>query len=175
MFRIGLGTDTHRLEPGLPLWLGGVAVPSPVGCVAHSDGDVLLHALTDALLGAIGGGDIGEHFPDSDPRWKGQASRVFVEAAAERVRAAGYRVANVDAVVHLERVKLARYKQEIAASVRAILGVSIASPKAAVRGASDPERVNVKAKTAEGCDAVGEGRAIGAQVVVLLERSDRGG
>ncbi|MEM7230900.1 MAG: 2-C-methyl-D-erythritol 2,4-cyclodiphosphate synthase, partial [Planctomycetota bacterium] len=103
--RIGLGYDNHRLEEGRPMWIGGLEIPSPVGEVAHSDGDVLLHALTDALLGAIAAGDIGEHFPDTDPRWKGQASHVFVREAARIVRDAGYSIVNVDATVILEKVK----------------------------------------------------------------------
>ena len=152
--RVGLGTDNHRLEPGLPLWIGGVEIPAEVGCVAHSDGDVLLHALTDALLGAIGAGDIGEHFPDSDPRWKGESSSRFVEEARLRVEAAGYRIVNVDAVVTLERVRLKEFKRAIAERVGELLGAT--------------GRVNVKAKTNERCDAIGEGRAIAAQVVVLL-------
>ena len=106
MFRIGSGFDNHRLVPGRPLWLGGVEVESDVGCDAHSDGDVLLHALTDALLGAIGAGDIGELFPDTDPRWKDQASSHFVEEALGRVSEAGFRVVNVDATVFLEAVRL---------------------------------------------------------------------
>jgi 2-C-methyl-D-erythritol 2,4-cyclodiphosphate synthase len=164
MFRVGLGFDTHRLAPGLPLWIGGIEVPSAVGCVAHSDGDVLLHALTDALLGALGAGDIGELFPDSDARWKGARSAVFVEEAARRVQGAGFAVVNVDATVHLEKVRLSPYKAAIAASVREIL---------AAAGDAAPEVVSVKAKTMEGCDAIGEGRAISAQVAVLVRRCDR--
>ncbi len=152
MFRIGFGTDTHRLEPDLPLWIGGIEVPAEVGCVAHSDGDVLLHALTDALLGAIGGGDIGELFPDTDPAWKDQASHVFVEEAARRVAEAGYTIGNIDATVHLQFVKLSPYKLEIAAHEL------------------PEDAVNVKAKTAEKCDAIGEGRAIGAHVAILIEK-----
>ncbi len=162
MFRIGLGTDTHRLEADLPLWVGGVQIPSPVGAVAHSDGDVLLHALTDALLGAIGGGDIGELFADTDARWKGQASHLFAEEATRRVATAGYRIENVDATIHLEAVKLSEYKPAIVARVREILS---GCGSVFTEGA-----VSVKAKTAEKCDAIGEGRAIGAHVVVLLRR-----
>ena len=104
--RIGLGYDNHRLIPGRPLLLGGVAVPSPVGEDAHSDGDVLIHALVDALLGAIGAGDIGTHFPDTDPRWKGQASSLFLEEAARMVRQRGMGIGNINATVILEKVKL---------------------------------------------------------------------
>jgi 2-C-methyl-D-erythritol 2,4-cyclodiphosphate synthase len=162
MFRIGLGTDTHRLEADRPLWVGGIEIPSAVGAVAHSDGDVLLHALTDALLGAIGGGDIGELFPDTDERWKDQASHVFAEEAARRVVLAGYRVENVDATIQLETVKLSPHKPAIEARICEILVSCGAAPSGAA--------VNVKAKTAEQCDAIGEGRAIGAQVAVLLSR-----
>ena len=161
MFRIGLGTDTHRLVADRPLWIGGVEIPADVGCLAHSDGDVLLHALTDALLGAIGGGDIGELFPDTDGKWKDQASHLFVEEAAGRVRDAGYRISNVDATVHLEKVKLSPHKGAIASRVREILG-SV--------GRLADDAVNIKAKTAEECDAIGEGRAIGAIVAVLIEK-----
>ena len=144
------------------MWVGGVEIPSPVGAVAHSDGDVLLHALTDALLGAIGGGDIGELFADTDERWKDQASHVFAEEAARRVVAAGYRVENIDVTIHLETVKLSPHKPAIVARVCEILGSCGAAPAG--------DAVNVKAKTAEKCDAIGEGRAIGAHVAVLLSR-----
>lgn len=163
MFRIGSGFDNHRLVPGQPLWLGGVRIESEVGCEAHSDGDVLLHALTDALLGAIGAGDIGELFPDSDPQWKDQASSYFVQEALARVKEAGFRVVNLDATVFLEALKLAGYKQKIAAQIREFL-----EPFGQVAA----NAVNVKAKTMEGCGAVGELRAVAAQVAVLLESSD---
>jgi 2-C-methyl-D-erythritol 2,4-cyclodiphosphate synthase len=163
MFRIGSGFDNHRLVPGRALWLGGVRIESDVGCEAHSDGDVLLHALTDALLGAIGAGDIGELFPDTDPQWKDQASSHFVAEALERVSQAGFRVVNVDATVFLEAVRLADYKQNIAASIRELLEPG---------GQLAANAVNVKAKTMEGCDAVGELRAVAAQVAVLLEGRD---
>jgi 2-C-methyl-D-erythritol 2,4-cyclodiphosphate synthase len=100
---IGFGFDIHRLEEGQTLVLGGVVIPSQVGTVAHSDGDVVLHALVDALLGAVGMGDIGEHFPDTDPRWRGASSSVFVEEAMRIVTQAGYQVVNIDATLVLER------------------------------------------------------------------------
>ncbi|MCZ6793758.1 MAG: 2-C-methyl-D-erythritol 2,4-cyclodiphosphate synthase [Planctomycetota bacterium] len=162
MFRVGLGFDNHRLVEGRALWLGGVEVPAPVGELAHSDGDVLLHALTDALLGAVGAGDIGEHFPDSDPRWKDQASSHFVRAAADMVRDRGYDLVNLDATVFLEAVKLAPFKQAIASNLRGLFEG---------HWALDPSAVNVKAKTLERCDAVGAGEAVAAQVVVLLKKS----
>ena len=161
MFRTGLGFDTHRLAPGGKLVLGGVEVPAPVGTEAHSDGDVLLHALCDALYGAIGRGDIGEHFPDTDPRWKGQASSLFLEHALGLVREAGYRVVNVDATVFLEMVKLKGLKATIRERLWEHLSRFWEVP---------PDGVNVKAKTAERCDAIGRGEAVGAQVIVLLER-----
>jgi 2-C-methyl-D-erythritol 2,4-cyclodiphosphate synthase len=157
--RIGLGYDNHRLVAGRPLMLGGVEVPAPVGEEAHSDGDVLIHALVDALLGAIGAGDIGEHFPDSDPRWKGQASRLFLERAAALVKERRMRIENIDAVVHLEEVKLRPFKAAITRRLREILAPWHPLPEGAV---------SVKAKTNERCDSVGEGKAIAAQVVVLL-------
>src|SRR5262245_22204786 len=160
--RIGLGYDNHRLVPGRPLMLGGVEVPAPVGEEAHSDGDVLIHALVDALLGAIGAGDIGQHFPDSDPRWKGQPSRLFLERAAALVAESRMRIENIDAVVHLEEVKLRDWKAPIARSLREILAPWHPLPESAV---------SVKAKTNERCDAVGEGKAIAAQVAVLLTGS----
>src|SRR5262245_11850848 len=116
--RIGLGYDNHRLVQGRPLVLGGVTIESPVGPAAHSDGDVLIHALVDALLGALGAGDIGTHFPDTDPRYKDQASRLFLEKAAEMVRARGLRIENIDTTVILEEVKLGPRKQAIARQLR---------------------------------------------------------
>jgi 2-C-methyl-D-erythritol 2,4-cyclodiphosphate synthase len=164
MYRVGSGHDRHRLVAGRKLWIGGVDIPAPVGEEAHSDGDVLLHALTDALLGAIGAGDIGELFPDTDPRWKDTASPVFLAAAAQRVVEKGYRLVNVDATVFLQEIRLSRHKPAISARLRELLGEY---------WTLDADAVNVKAKTAERCDAVGEGRAIDAQVTVLLVRVAR--
>ncbi|MBN1443278.1 MAG: 2-C-methyl-D-erythritol 2,4-cyclodiphosphate synthase [Planctomycetes bacterium] len=164
MYRVGLGFDIHRLEPGRELWLGGVKIPSALGAVAHSDGDVLLHALTDAILGAVGGGDIGERFPDTDPRWKGHASARFVEDAASAARDRGFTLVNIDATVFLQEVKLSPYKQRISERLKEILGAF---------WPIEGDAVNVKAKTMESCDAVGEGRAVSAQVVVLLASTAR--
>lgn len=161
MFRTGLGIDNHRLVPNRPLFVGGVQIDAPVGAAAHSDGDVLLHSLCDALFGAIGSGDIGEHFPDSDSQWKGQASRFFLEEAASEVKEAGYALVNVDATVILEKIKLGPKKKEIASQIREIL-----RPYWAL----DADAVSVKAKTNECCDAIGRGEAIGAQVIVLLQK-----
>jgi 2-C-methyl-D-erythritol 2,4-cyclodiphosphate synthase len=159
MFRIGLGFDNHRLIQGRPFLLGGVEIPSPVGEEAHSDGDVLLHALCDALLGSVGKGDIGEHFPDTDPRWKGQASSLFLERTAALVHESGYRLVNLDATILLEKVKLSPYKRKIAENICLLLG-----PVWQV----EPERISIKAKTMERCDSVGKGEAVQAQVVVLV-------
>ena len=151
-FRIGYGHDLHRLQDFGTLVLGGVAVAEGISPMAHSDGDVVIHALVDALLGAIGGGDIGDAFPNSDPRWKGVASKVFLDEALRRVSAAGYRVGNVDVMILAERPKLGAFKAAIAERLSGWL----AAP------------VNVKAGTNEGCDAVGRGEAIASTVVVLL-------
>lgn len=158
--RVGLGTDRHRLEPGLPLVIGGHQLPeAPVGCVAHSDGDVLLHALTDALLGAIAAGDIGELFPDTDPRWAGAASELFVKEALRLAREAGWTLANLDATVHLQHVKLRDHKAAIRSSLARLTGL-------------DQGAVGLKAKTGESVGPVGRGEAIDALVVVLLTRSE---
>ncbi len=159
MFRTGLGLDNHRLIAGRPLYLGGLRVDSPVGADAHSDGDVLLHALCDALYGAIGCGDIGEHFPDSDPTWKDRSSRVFLEDAAAQVKDAGYTLLNIDATVILQEIRLGPTKKRIAGSLREIL---------APYWTLAPDAISVKAKTNERCDAVGRGEAVAAQVAVLL-------
>ncbi len=163
-FRVGLGWDIHRLEPlppagtGRPLVVGGIHFDHDLGPAGHSDGDALLHALTDALLGAIGGPDIGELFPDTDPRWAGADSAAFVAEALRRARDAGWQVVNVDAVVVLERPKLAPSKQAVRNNLARLLGLPI-------------DRVNVKGKTHERIGPVGEGRAVEAHVVVLLSRA----
>ena len=154
--RVGIGFDIHRLKAGRPLILGGVKIPSPRGLDGHSDADVLLHALCDALLGAVGAGDIGSYFPDSDPQWKGAASRTFVEKAMERVAAAGLQVGNADVVVVAGEPKLAPHRPAIQKALSELLQVK-------------PDRVNVKAKTMERLGPIGEGQAIGCTAVVLLE------
>jgi 2-C-methyl-D-erythritol 2,4-cyclodiphosphate synthase len=153
--RIGHGYDLHRLRQGGSLVLAGVVVANDVSPVAHSDGDVVLHATVDALLGAMGWGDIGEHFPDTEPRWKGAASRVFVEEVYRRVAAARFVVQNLDVTILAERPRLKPFKPEMVRSLADLLHVA-------------PEQVNVKAGTNEGCDAVGRGEAIAAHAVVLL-------
>jgi 2-C-methyl-D-erythritol 2,4-cyclodiphosphate synthase len=154
--RTGIGWDVHRLLPGRPLILGGVRIPSELGLDGHSDADVLAHAITDALLGAAALGDIGQHFPDSDPRWAGADSLQFIRHARDLLRAAGYAIVNVDATVLLERPKLKDHRAAIRESLARALEL-------------DPARVSVKFKTAEGLGAVGEGRAAEAQATTTIE------
>jgi len=162
MPRVGFGFDNHRLVPGRRFLIGGVEIPSPVGEQAHSDGDVLLHALCDALYGAVGRGDIGEHFPDTDGRWKDRPSTEFVEHALRTVSEAGYRLVNVDATVVLEKIKLSPHKRRIADNIRSLIRPYWTLPE---------DAVSIKAKTAERCDAVGRGDAVEALVAVLLEEA----
>ena len=154
--RVGIGFDIHRLEPGRPLVLAGVEVPSDRGPVAHSDGDVVLHAVADAVLGAAALGDLGEHFPDTDPVWKGAASAGLLSRAVDMARAAGYRPAGADVNVLLERPKLAPHKPAMRARLAELLGL-------------EADQVNIKARTMEGLDAIGAGDAVAAQAVVVLE------
>ena len=156
--RIGQGWDRHRLVKGRPLVLGGVTIPFEQGLDGHSDADVLTHAIIDALLGAIADGDIGTHFPDTDPAWRGAASLDLLGRTSARVRAAGWRVGNVDATVIAERPKLAPHRDAMRAALAGALGIDAAA-------------VSVKAKTAEGLGAEGRGNAISAYAVVLLGRS----
>ncbi len=156
-FRVGQGWDIHRLAPGRALMLGGVEVPSDLGEVGHSDGDALFHAIVDAMLGAVAAGDIGRHFPPSDPRWKDAPSRVFVERAVEILAEAGWRVVNVDSTVILERPRLAPLADDLRASIADALGLPV-------------DAVSVKAKTHEGVGPVGRLEAIEAQAAVLVER-----
>lgn len=155
--RIGVGYDLHRLVEGRPLVLGGVRVPADRGAHGHSDADVVCHAVTDAVLGAARAGDIGQHFPDSDPRWKDASSIALLRAAVEIVRESGWTVENVDVVVVLERPKLAPFRSAIEDQVARALGVTSGA-------------VSLKAKTNEGVDAVGRGEAIAAHAVALLSR-----
>ncbi|HEX4054172.1 MAG TPA: 2-C-methyl-D-erythritol 2,4-cyclodiphosphate synthase [Tepidisphaeraceae bacterium] len=153
--RIGHGYDIHRLQPKGRLVLAGVEVAEGISPLAHSDGDVILHAVVDALLGAAGLGDIGEMFPNTDPRWKDAASQVFVDGAMQRVREMGFTPVNVDVTVLAERPKLKTHKSKMVQSLSKMVGCP----------------VNVKAGTNEGCDAVGRGEAIAAHAVVLLART----
>lgn len=156
-YRIGLGHDTHRLVEGRPLILGGVSIPHLRGLVGHSDADALLHALTDALLGAAGLGDIGEAFPDDDRRWQGADSRIFLDATLQRLQALRWEVVNVDAIIFAQEPKLGAWK----AVIRRNLARLLALPE---------DNINVKAKTGEGVGHIGRGEALAAQVVVLLQR-----
>lgn len=158
-FRIGQGWDTHRIENGRELVLGGVRVPSEFGLAGHSDADVLFHAVTDALLGSLGLGDIGMHFPDTAPEWKGANSLQFLRHAAKLVEDNGYRIGNVDSTIILERPKLKDYRQAICKSLAAALSLPLAA-------------ISVKFKTAEKVGPVGEGRSCEAQAAVLLIRAD---
>jgi len=153
--RTGLGWDVHRLAPGRPLILGGVTVPSELGLEGHSDADVLSHAITDAILGAAALGDIGMHFPDSEPRWKGADSLVFLRHAKELAAQKGYRIVNVDATIILERPKLKDYRQAIRERIAGTLDLEL-------------DRVSVKFKTAEQVGPVGELRSAESQAVVTL-------
>jgi 2-C-methyl-D-erythritol 2,4-cyclodiphosphate synthase len=157
--RTGLGWDVHRLAAGRPLILGGVIVPSEFGLEGHSDADILSHALTDALLGAAALGDIGMHFPDTDPRWKDADSARFLAHAAMLVRQRGYRIVNVDTTVILERPKLKDYRLAIRESLARTLGLEL-------------DQVSVKFKTAERVGPVGEGQSAEAQAIVTLSRAN---
>ncbi len=156
--RIGIGTDVHRLETGRPLIIGGVDVPSEKGAQGHSDADVLMHAVTDALLGALAMGDIGSHFPNTDDRWRNAASTEFVVFAAELVKQHGFSVANVDSVIDLEKPRLREYIDMMRANLAAALNIDLG-------------RISVKAKSGEGLGDIGEGRSIRAQAIVLLSRN----
>jgi len=157
-FRIGEGWDIHALVTGRPLVLGGVTIPHTHGLLGHSDADALLHAITDALFGAAALGDIGRHFPDTDPAFRGADSVVLLQEATRRVRAAGYEIGNVDATIVAQAPKLAPHLPAMQERVAAALGIAAA-------------QVNVKAKTAERMGPVGEGRAIEARAVCLLVRA----
>ena len=157
-FRIGEGWDVHALVPGRPLVIGGVTIPHPAGLLGHSDADVLLHAITDALLGAAALGDIGSHFPDSDARFRGADSQALLAEAARRVAERGYAVVNVDSTVVAQAPRLAPHIGAMRARIAAALGVQ-------------ETQVNVKAKTAERLGPVGQGAAIEARAVVLLRRA----
>ena len=155
MFRIGFGTDIHRLIAGRPLVLGGVVIDSELGADGHSDADVLMHAATDAVLGALALGDLGTHFPNDEERWRNAESSQFLLYAHGLIKQRGYVVANLDAVVDLEKPKLRPFIDQMRANLATVLDIDI-------------DQVSVKAKTGEKVDAVGEQRAVRAEVVVLL-------
>lgn len=156
--RIGTGYDLHRLERGRPLIIGGVAIPHELGLAGHSDADVLSHAITDAILGAAAAGDIGRHFPDTDPRWKGVSSIDLLQRAADIVRDAGFVVSNVDAVIIAERPKLAPHVPVMRERLAAAMGI-------------DPSQVSVKGKTNEGIGELGRGEAIAVHAIALLQQN----
>jgi len=156
MTRSGIGYDLHRLAEGRPLVVGGITVPFEKGPIGHSDGDVLAHAICDALLGAAGAGDIGTHFPDTDPKWKGISSLKFLEHVRTLVDARSFKVAHIDAVVICERPKLGPHFAAMREALARALGV-------------EADRVHLKAKTNEGVDAVGRGDAIAAYAIATLE------
>src|SRR5260370_21777833 len=157
MFRIGIGNDTHRLVAGRPLILGGVRIESDRGSEGHSDGDALTHALTDALLGALCEGDLGVHFPDTDPRWKDADSMQLLSRVVWLAHERGFQIANADAIVMLEWPKLREHVDAMRENLARTFNIDVSS-------------VRVKAKTGEGLDAVGRGEAVTAQAVVLLEQ-----
>ena len=158
-WRVGQGWDVHALVPGRDLIMGGVTIPFSKGLLGHSDADVLLHALIDALLGAMGKGDIGEHFPDTDPQWKNADSKKLLSTVAQSLRQEGWQVVNVDSTVVAQAPRLASHLPLMRETVAGLLG-------------TDPQRVNIKAKTAEKMGPVGQGQSIEAQAVVMI-RSTR--
>ncbi|HWE52714.1 MAG TPA: 2-C-methyl-D-erythritol 2,4-cyclodiphosphate synthase [Bryobacteraceae bacterium] len=153
--RIGQGWDVHRIAVGRPLILGGITIPADFGLDGHSDADVLAHAITDAILGAIAAGDIGMHFPDTDPRWKGSDSLQFLKHVCGLAAQAGYQIVNVDSTVIMERPKLKDYRLQIRESLATAMELDVA-------------QVSVKFKTAERVGPVGEGLSAESQAVVLL-------
>ncbi|MFN3166174.1 MAG: 2-C-methyl-D-erythritol 2,4-cyclodiphosphate synthase [Phycisphaeraceae bacterium] len=156
--RVGHGFDLHRLVAGKRLTIGGLEIQHDRGCDAHSDGDVLYHAVTDAVLGALGLDDIGQLFPDSDPKWDGADSAIFLREAYMRMSAEGYAIGNLDCTVILERPKLGPHKPAIKAKLAELLGCEVS-------------QVNLKAKTHERVDALGENHAIACHAVVLLVKT----
>src|ERR1051326_6079546 len=156
MFRIGLGYDIHRLKKGRPLWLGGILIPHDSGLDGHSDADALLHAIIDALLGAAALPDIGHYFPPSDPAIKDISSPVMLANALSEVRKQGYQVVNIDSVIIAEAPKIAPYREAMRKKISLLLGIPM-------------KDIQIKGKTHEGLEAIGQGQAIAAQAVVLLE------
>jgi 2-C-methyl-D-erythritol 2,4-cyclodiphosphate synthase len=156
MFRIGFGNDIHRLVVGKPLILGGIIVPSELGADGHSDADALLHAVTDAILGALALGDIGLHFSDKDERWKDANSIVFLNEAMRMMKEKGFQIVNIDSTISLEKPKLRPYIDAMRENLARCLEINL-------------EYVSIKAKTGEKVDAVGENRAIKSEAIILLE------
>jgi 2-C-methyl-D-erythritol 2,4-cyclodiphosphate synthase len=159
-FRTGLGTDIHRLVEGRKLMLGGVQIPHPMGLSGHSDGDAVLHAVADALLGAAGMGDIGTFFPDTDPKWKDADSKGFLFTVKEKLAEKKWEVVNVDVTIHAEQPRLEAFKGQIKRVIAGLLGI-------------DFNAVNIKAKTNNGIGEIGEGTAIGATVAALIRKKTK--
>ncbi len=157
VYRTGIGTDFHRLEKGRKLFIGGIEIPFEKGEVAHSDGDVLLHAITDSLLGAAGLGDIGELFPPSDKTWKDADSKLLLRTAWEKVQQESWEIQNIDCVIHMEQPKFLPWREKVIESIASVLGC-------------EQQKVFVKAKTQEGLGDIGQGNAISAQVICLLKK-----
>ena len=159
-YRVGIGTDIHRIVEGRKLMLGGVHIPFPAGLLGHSDGDVALHAVVDALLGAAGMGDIGTLFPDTDVQWKDADSKAFLYTVREQLEKKQWEVVNVDLTIHTEAPKLGPMKGQIRRCIAGLLGMDFAS-------------VNVKAKTNEGLGEIGAGEAMSATAIALLRKKPR--
>jgi 2-C-methyl-D-erythritol 2,4-cyclodiphosphate synthase len=158
--RVGIGHDTHRLTEGRPLLLGGLRIDHPLGLAGHSDADVVCHAVADALLGAAGMGDIGEHYPDTDPKWRGLDSTKLLAEVVDLIQEAGWRASNCDVIIHAQQPKLSSYKPAIRANLARLLRLE--------EGA-----VNVKAKTGEHRGPVGRGEVMVCQAVVLIEPTSK--
>lgn len=154
-FRIGLGSDTHRLKEGLPLIIGGVEIPHSKGVIAHSDGDVLMHALVDAILGALGERDIGYHFPDNDPKWENAKSSLILKKVVQWLSQMQYKIANIDCTIHAEKPKLSDFIPRIRASIARTLNLS-------------ESKINIKCKTGENIGFIGKEEGIHAQAIILI-------
>ena len=159
MYRIGIGYDVHKLKDGLDFFLGGIQIPYHRGCVAHSDGDVLIHAICDALLGAANLRDIGYHFPDSDPKYKGIDSKKLLKETYCLVKEKGYEIGNIDSVISLQKPKVKDYIPEMQKTLASVLGI-------------DESQVSVKATTTEGLGFEGREEGISAQAVAMIRREE---
>ena len=157
--RIGLGYDLHPLVPNRPLRIGGVEIPHTMGASGHSDADVLLHALCDALLGAVAAGDIGQHFPDTDPKYKNIDSRKLLQSTWQKIKDKGYQLLNMDSVVCLEQPQIAHYIKQIQSEIAQLLD-------------ADPHQLSIKATRGEGIGVIGKKEGISAQVIVMLRSSE---
>lgn len=159
MFRVGIGYDIHRLSSGRDFFLGGIKIPHDKGCLGHSDGDALIHAIIDALFGALALGDIGTHFPDNDPKYTNIPSSILLKDAFKIIYSLGWKITNIDTNIILEAPKLRKYKEAMKSNLSEILKI-------------DRNCISIKAKTNEGMDSVGKGECVIAQAVVLLEKNN---